>query len=740
MSNIYDRVCGGALWKLLAACGYSAAEEECVKARFPAYVKRLGGEENGCVRVALEASGLSTTLLLPLSVLWDSWLPLLLLLEKRLNVVQAARLLVGLVGPAGSGKTTTSELLAALARAWLADGFKSVVCLSMDAYHLRNAELEARGLRSQKGRADTISVCDFAADLARLRAPPENATVTLPAYDRAVTHEPVSDAVVVAPTARLVLVEGLYLCRSTDGTRSPPLPAADEAAWAAVRSALDLTIFIDTPLPVCRARVVARKVAGGVSLDDAMMHYDRVDAPTFSMLREVDARQPGRASLDSHHVQAATGSGPDLTLFLGGGGDGTAQFIAAAEWWERSAEDISLQSAPTPIAADTAATAAPLTFFVLGLNPCVQRTLIFEGRSWARGRVNRADASAVSVGGKGQHAALALVRASVDAATSASETKGADEAVHLLQFCAGARGEEVCTLLAAGAAAAGGTIGSEVARGGRGHLHVHTHKGAQGSQTRTCTTLIDDVDGDSTELVEPSAPVPAASAAALVDEARAMLANARAAGGRLALAVMGTAPPGAGGIAEALLRAEAAESPARRALVLADVSSAGGQLLASGALTVLKVNTTELAALAAELGGDACEPADIVRCAARAFSAGGAVLRTIAVTNGSRPAHLFQRCDGGAGGGGEVAHWELSVPAVAPVRNAIGSGDVVAAVLLRQLLVGASPLAGFIAALAAASASCATLTGAVWESTAALEASRGVKILRAARVFLPAAS
>ena len=100
---------GSALWQLLAAsCSSAAAAAAAAVARFPAFVDRLGGAADGCVRVSLEASGLSTPLTLPLEVLWGSWLPLVLLLDGRLR--PGKRLLVGLVGPAGSGKTTTAEL------------------------------------------------------------------------------------------------------------------------------------------------------------------------------------------------------------------------------------------------------------------------------------------------------------------------------------------------------------------------------------------------------------------------------------------------------------------------------------------------------------------------------------------------------------------------------------------------------------------------------------------------------
>ena len=76
---------------------------------------------------------------------------------------QGQRVLVGVVGAAGAGKSYLCALLAAvlcrladceeeaaMQEGATADGWRAVT-LSMDAYHLPNAELEARGIKHLKG-------------------------------------------------------------------------------------------------------------------------------------------------------------------------------------------------------------------------------------------------------------------------------------------------------------------------------------------------------------------------------------------------------------------------------------------------------------------------------------------------------------------------------------------------------------------------------------------------------------
>jgi pantothenate kinase len=78
---------------------------------------------------------------IPLAELRDVYVPLLLWLRGVRAARRGARALVGVCGPAGAGKTTLAAALCALgAGAGGADG--DVADVSMDGYHLPNAELE----------------------------------------------------------------------------------------------------------------------------------------------------------------------------------------------------------------------------------------------------------------------------------------------------------------------------------------------------------------------------------------------------------------------------------------------------------------------------------------------------------------------------------------------------------------------------------------------------------------------
>ena len=81
--------------------------------------------------------------------------------ELRERAADGTRLLVGVCGPPGAGKST----LAAAA----AERLEAVV-VGLDGFHLSNRVLERAGLRDVKGRADTFDRAGFVALLRRLRA------------------------------------------------------------------------------------------------------------------------------------------------------------------------------------------------------------------------------------------------------------------------------------------------------------------------------------------------------------------------------------------------------------------------------------------------------------------------------------------------------------------------------------------------------------------------------------------
>ena len=168
-----------------------------------------------------------------------------------------SRILVGIVGSPGAGKST---LAAATAAALAPDA----VVLPMDGYHLAQSRLVALGRRDRMGAPDTFDLDAFVAILEASphplpEEPPEaasrRATVYAPLFDRTI-EEPVADALEVTPDIRIVLVEGNYLLHDRDG-------------WERVAPLLDLTAYVEEDDELRRERLIARHIAFGKPPDAA---------------------------------------------------------------------------------------------------------------------------------------------------------------------------------------------------------------------------------------------------------------------------------------------------------------------------------------------------------------------------------------------------------------------------------------------------------------------------------------
>jgi pantothenate kinase len=143
------------------------------------------------------------------------------------------RILIGIAGAPGSGKSTFAALLAAETAGTV---------LPMDGFHLPQARLVELGRRDRMGAPDTFDIGGFVALLRALRT---GEPVDAPGFDRGV-EEPVPGAIRIEPAQRILIIEGNYLLH-----------------WPEVGPLLDATIFLHLDEEVRHERLIARHIDFG---------------------------------------------------------------------------------------------------------------------------------------------------------------------------------------------------------------------------------------------------------------------------------------------------------------------------------------------------------------------------------------------------------------------------------------------------------------------------------------------
>ena len=165
--------------------------------------------------------------------------------STRLDVQRGqSRHLVALSGLPGSGKST---LAAYLAHEVNARQPGTMMALGMDGFHLTKAQLRQmpnpQAAFARRGAPWTFDVRALSERLQLLRDSNDK-TVAWPDFQHGI-GDPVEDAFVVAPSVRLILIEGLYLLRCVDG-------------WESVSEIFDERWFLDTPFEIAMDRLLSR--------------------------------------------------------------------------------------------------------------------------------------------------------------------------------------------------------------------------------------------------------------------------------------------------------------------------------------------------------------------------------------------------------------------------------------------------------------------------------------------------
>jgi pantothenate kinase len=189
------------------------------------------------------------------------------------------RLIVGVSGPPGCGKTYFSTLLTALINRQLDQ--EAAVCIGMDGWHYNQAQLEQKAfcrngkmmlLKAVKGAPESFDVEAFLHFLNQLHS---HAELSFPVYDR-IIHDPVENAGHVYTRHQIVIVEGNYLM-------------LNEYPWDKLRTLLDISCFILAKDKLRWHTLLKRHLKGGKSPSQAIKHIRAVDMPNARRIGFPDA-------------------------------------------------------------------------------------------------------------------------------------------------------------------------------------------------------------------------------------------------------------------------------------------------------------------------------------------------------------------------------------------------------------------------------------------------------------------
>lgn len=177
------------------------------------------------------------------------------------------RIIVAVAGPPASGKST---LAGKLVDTLNARTLNKAALLPMDGFHLDNGLLSSMELLERKGAPQTFDFASF--DTLLGQAKDCSRPIYHPTFDRR-RDIAIAGSAVIEPGVEYVVVEGNYLL-------------LDEAPWRGLRRYFDKTIFIETPLPVLRERLVQRWRDNGYDETGAAARAESNDIPNARLVMQ----------------------------------------------------------------------------------------------------------------------------------------------------------------------------------------------------------------------------------------------------------------------------------------------------------------------------------------------------------------------------------------------------------------------------------------------------------------------
>lgn len=177
---------------------------------------------------------------------------------QKLAEQKKKRIIIFLAAPPGAGKSTLSLFIESLC--------EDIQALSLDGFHYPQSYLDTHTIeinretvlmKNVKGRAETFDTEAFQKCLKDI----SGEECWWPIYDRNL-HDVVAAQIHV--TKPIVLIEGNWLL-------------LNEKPWNEFIKYVDFTLFVHADLEVLRQRLIARKMRGGLSYEQAVYFYESSD-------------------------------------------------------------------------------------------------------------------------------------------------------------------------------------------------------------------------------------------------------------------------------------------------------------------------------------------------------------------------------------------------------------------------------------------------------------------------------
>ncbi|MES2813486.1 MAG: nucleoside/nucleotide kinase family protein [Pseudomonadota bacterium] len=178
------------------------------------------------------------------------------------------RVIAAIAGAPGSGKSTLAEKLIGKLNA-RRPGMAAV--LPMDGYHYDDLYLVPAGLRPRKGAPMTFDVGGLYHTLKRLRDRDE-AEVAVPVFDRKIEIARAGARLIPREVA-VIVVEGNWLL-------------LNQAPWDGLQPMFDLTVMVDVPEHVLRARLRGRWERLGLTETEIIEKLEENDLPNGRWVRD----------------------------------------------------------------------------------------------------------------------------------------------------------------------------------------------------------------------------------------------------------------------------------------------------------------------------------------------------------------------------------------------------------------------------------------------------------------------